>query len=1195
MTIKILTLNCNGALNNDNKFILKEFFSLNNINVALLQETHIANIEAKEKIEALYNCKSFWSFGANNARGVGILIFNNFESTYSNYMRDIEGRVVTITIGSSFGNVKFVSAYCPNDITDRNSFLGNLDPYLTGNNPLIIGGDWNFVENLKKDKIGGNPNNGNSGVNIVKKIKNAFKLKDPFRNKYPNKKVFTWSCEATGIKTRLDRFYTCQSIISEVKEIDNITSGVSDHYGVVLELNNTNYDKFKSGKGQWKLNVDILNNEQFVKDIETEWTKLNNQHVDKDLSWWDGCKKTFKEIAIKHSQIRAKNYYKELNQLENSLRQIEGLMIDCDDNSLMEELNMEKSVLKSKIKQLFEQKYKAAYIRSKCENLTNNEQPNSNFLRLEILKGKNAKIEQIKKNNGLFTQSTEENLVEGHDFYGELYREEEVNLNKFSDFLTNLPQVPQQIAIECDEDLNSHELHCTAKTFKKNITPGSDGLPIEFYLKFWYLIGAVFTQLVNRIYYVNQELSDTQKEGLIKLICKDNSKKDLLKFYRPISLLNTDYKIIAKSIATRLKKALPSIIHIDQSFGIPGRSIQDNILLMNALFAYIDKKNIPSIFLSVDQEKAFDRVSHRYLFDTLKHFGFGDVLINWVKILYKNIYSRVLVNGFTSEAIDIGRSVRQGCPIAPLLYICVIETLLIKIRNDKDIHGIRSPCNFIEHLISAFADDTGFFLAGLNSVRLVLTKFDMFGEVSGSKVNIDKTEGMWLGKHKQKPDTPLGIKWVKSTKSLGIFFGHNDIDSLNWVRCLDKFKTALNLYMIRSNTIMGRTTIINYVGYSKIWYKAMALLLPINICKKPNGQLVDVCKEFDFNTLAFMWGYQIDRQTKVKKIKKALIAKKTLILPKNNGGTGLIDYRKKLKAFRILLVYKYFEPKYKPWKDIVRYWFCPTLRSISSEVWNNLHLHVDSLENVPLFFKQCILDFKNYFERHGSSVTEKINTKIIYQNLINEMIYTPASLIRFPVILANRYFLSVFGKNNLDPYLREFLYKFYHCVPYFKKYKTDINDLINLNNNNKCFLCGISLDTPSHLFNYCKFGKDMRKFRNKIIKKININNIQISNENLIYANIPNNNNINLMIQYLIVLSNYVIYRVKMKKFYNLNYTPSISESLYAFRHRLKFRIICDSKRWSRVQVLETWDPGGQNLLFTLDGENNVNFSTFQNF
>ena len=152
------------------------------------------------------------------------------------------------------------------------------------------------------------------------------------------------------------------------------------------------------------------------------------------------------------------------------------------------------------------------------------------------------------------------------------------------------------IAVDCDRDSNSQELYTTAKTFKKYITPGSDGLPAEFYVKFWYLIGTVFTQIVNQIYYENHELSDTQKEGLIKLICKDTSKKDQLKYYRPISLLNTDYKIIAKSIASRLKKALPSIIHIDQSFGIPGRSIQDNILFMNALFAYIDKKNYQQFF-----------------------------------------------------------------------------------------------------------------------------------------------------------------------------------------------------------------------------------------------------------------------------------------------------------------------------------------------------------------------------------------------------------------------------------------------------------------------------------------------------------------------------------------------------------------------------------------------------------------------
>ena len=210
-------------------------------------------------------------------------------------------------------------------------------------------------------------------------------------------------------------------------------------------------------------------------------------------------------------------------------------------------------------------------------------------------------------------------------------------------------------------------------------------------------------------------------------------------------------------MAIRLKRALPHIIHIDQSFGIPGRSIQDNIIFMNALFAYIEEKKIPSIFLNVDQEKAFDRVAHIYIFNTLLKFGFGEVFINWVKILYKNIFSRIIVNGFTSEIINIKRSVRQGCPIAPLLYVCVIETLLIKIRNDKSIHGIKSPCNTIEHLLSAYADDTGFFLDGLPSAVAVLNNFEKFGGVAGSKVNKTKTEGMWLGRNKFKEDRPLDI------------------------------------------------------------------------------------------------------------------------------------------------------------------------------------------------------------------------------------------------------------------------------------------------------------------------------------------------------------------------------------------------------------------------------------------------------
>ena len=121
-----------------------------------------------------------------------------------------------------------------------------------------------------------------------------------------------------------------------------------------------------------------------------------------------------------------------------------------------------------------------------------------------------------------------------------------------------------------------------------------------------------------------------------RIIPKTKKKSDELKNYRPISLLNSDYKIISKTLANRLKKALPFIINIDQSFGIKGRSIHDNIIELQSLFNYIENKNLSAIFLNIDQEKAFDRVSHKFLFKVFQKFGFGTRFQNYIQIIHEN-------------------------------------------------------------------------------------------------------------------------------------------------------------------------------------------------------------------------------------------------------------------------------------------------------------------------------------------------------------------------------------------------------------------------------------------------------------------------------------------------------------------------------------------------------------------------------
>lgn len=116
------------------------------------------------------------------------------------------------------------------------------------------------------------------------------------------------------------------------------------------------------------------------------------------------------------------------------------------------------------------------------------------------------------------------------------------------------------------------------------------------------------------------------------MVFKKGDKKDL-KNWRPISLLNVDYKIGSKAVSLRLSKVLDVIVDPDQTCSVPGRSISSNLILLRDALDYIDKTNEPGILISLDQEKAFDRVDCAFLMNLLKHFGFGPSFCNWISTL----------------------------------------------------------------------------------------------------------------------------------------------------------------------------------------------------------------------------------------------------------------------------------------------------------------------------------------------------------------------------------------------------------------------------------------------------------------------------------------------------------------------------------------------------------------------------------
>ena len=274
--------------------------------------------------------------------------------------------------------------------------------------------------------------------------------------------------------------------------------------------------------------------------------------------------------------------------------------------------------------------------------------------------------------------------------------------------------------------------------------------------------------------YLKGQLSYTQSTGHIKLIYK-KGQRNRLQNWRPITLLNTDYKILSKLLANRLKRAMGLVIDEMQTCSIPQRSIHANCMVTRDVITYCKQNNISLGIVSLDQEKAFDRVDHGYLQTTLEAFHFGPNFRHWIKTLYNEIGSHIQVNGWQTRRISQTRGVCQGCPLSPMLYVLSLEPLLQAIQQNKRIKGAPMPephnKSSQSFKVSAYADDVNVFITTNDSFTALNEELEKFEVASGSKLNRNRTNGLWISGWKSRQDSPLDIKWTtKSIKIFGIEF-----------------------------------------------------------------------------------------------------------------------------------------------------------------------------------------------------------------------------------------------------------------------------------------------------------------------------------------------------------------------------------------------------------------------------------------
>ena len=280
------------------------------------------------------------------------------------------------------------------------------------------------------------------------------------------------------------------------------------------------------------------------------------------------------------------------------------------------------------------------------------------------------------------------------------------------------------------------------------------------------------------------------------------------------------------------------MVNSDQVGYIKGRFIGEVVRLIHDVYFFTEKQCIPGAALYIDFEKAFDCISWDYMHQVLHKFGFGPEFRRWIKVIYTDVQSAIINNAWMSSFFTLTRGVRQGCPLSALLFVMCVEILACKVRQSPDIEGVPLPCKNLNRnvaKIAQLADDTTLFVKDEGSILKALETLSDFEKVSGLKVNVNKSEAVWLGEKKGCTDEIGGLKWShQPVKALGVWFGYNQkrCEQLNWDSKVAKFENILCSWGKRNLTLYGKIVIVNTLGLSQLNYLASMITVPDIVIQK---------------------------------------------------------------------------------------------------------------------------------------------------------------------------------------------------------------------------------------------------------------------------------------------------------------------------------------------------------------------------
>ena len=538
----------------------------------------------------------------------------------------------------------------------------------------------------------------------------------------------------------------------------------------------------------------------------------------------------------------------------------------------------------NEINKLDREKPWGAMIRSKVRWVQEVGHGTKYFLQLEKANAKAKTMSAVRLDNGTVTRNSQIILNQQIKYYEKLYTKDKgVRFEHLGDHDVKFTNMQKK---QMDLPLQKDELPQALKCMKQNKTPGPDGLSTDFYMMFWSRISdTMYNAFIDS--FQKKRLFFSARRGIIALILKKNKDIFLVRNWHPICLLNVDYKILSKALACRLKPNLLTVVNEDQTGFMAGRNISQNVRMALDIMHYTEIRQIETILISVDFEKAFDRVDYSSMYDILKVLGVGPEYLKWIELLFTDFQLATSNAGFVSRFIIPGHGLFQGNPIASLLFTLVIEVLAQMLRNNDKIDVVE--IQGIKYILSQFADDLNIFRKfNAKSLNAILDTLKLYERISGMKVSMEKTTIYRIGSisgSNARLYTQHKIAWCdKPINLLGIQVMHQfeQLAELNYAELMEKANRILCLWKNRDLLLMAKIQVVNSLVFSIFMHRMNVNdLLPQSLIRTFN----QIVKNFIWNG------------------KTAKISTEILSANKADGGLGLVNIELKDKASKVAWVY----------------------------------------------------------------------------------------------------------------------------------------------------------------------------------------------------------------------------------------------------------------------------------------------------